>query len=66
MFSIIFDILNKKLDEKLKISVEGKVSSNLVEKVVETVPITRKVEEVIEITTNKEQILSALSQLLFI
>lgn len=43
------------LDEKLKISVEGKVSSNLVEKVVETVPITdsyRKAEEVIETTTN--------------
>ena len=43
------------LDEKLKISVEGKVSSNLVEKVVETVPITdsyRKAEEVIDITTN--------------
>lgn len=43
------------LDETLKISVEGKVSSNLVEKVVETVPITdsyRKAEEVIDITTN--------------
>ena len=43
------------LDEKLKISVEGKVSSNLVEKVVETVPITdsyRKAEEVIGTTTN--------------
>ena len=43
------------LDEKLKISVEGKVSSNLVEKVVETVPITdsyRKAEEVIDTTTN--------------
>lgn len=43
------------LDEKLKISVEGKVSSNLVEKVVETVPITdsyRKAGKVIEATTN--------------
>ena len=43
------------LDEKLKISVEGKVSSNLVEKVIETVPITdsyRKAEEVIDTTTN--------------
>ena len=43
------------LDKKLKISVEGKVSSNLVEKVVETVPITdsyRKAEEVIDTTTN--------------
>ena len=43
------------LDETLKISVEGKVSSNLVEKVVETVPITdsyRKAEEVIDTTTN--------------
>ena len=43
------------LDEELKISVEGKVSSNLVEKVVETVPITdsyRKAEEVIDTTTN--------------
>ena len=28
------------LDEKLNISVEGKVSSNLVEKVVEIVPVT--------------------------
>ena len=43
------------LDEKLNISVEGKVSSNLVEKVVETVPITdsyRKAETVIDETTN--------------
>ena len=43
------------LDEKLRISVEGKVSSNLVEKVVETVPITdsyRKAEDVIDTTTN--------------
>lgn len=43
------------LDEKLNISVEGRVSSNLVEKVVETVPITdsyRKAERVIETTTN--------------
>lgn len=43
------------LDETLKISVEGKVSSNLVEKVIETVPITdsyRKAEEVIDTTTN--------------
>ena len=43
------------LDEKLNIGVEGKVSSNLVEKVIETVPITdsyRKAETVIEETTN--------------
>ena len=43
------------LDETLKISVEGKVSSNLVEKVIETVPVTdsyRKAEEVIDTTTN--------------
>ena len=43
------------LDETLKISVEGKVSSNLVEKVIETVPVTdsyRKAEEVIDATTN--------------
>ncbi len=43
------------LDEKLNISIEGKVSSNLVEKVVETVPITdsyRKAKTVIEETTN--------------
>ena len=43
------------LDEVLNISAEGKVSSNLVEKVIETVPITdsyRKAETVIEETTN--------------
>lgn len=43
------------LDEVLNISVEGKVSSNLVEKVIETVPITdsyRKSEKVIDETTN--------------
>ena len=43
------------LDEKLNISAEGNVSSNLVEKVVEVVPITdsyRKAETVIEETTN--------------
>lgn len=43
------------LDEKLHINVEGKVSSNLVEKVVEVVPITdsyRKAETVINETTN--------------
>ena len=43
------------LDETLKISVEGKVSGNLVEKVIETVPVTdsyRKAEEVIGTTTN--------------
>lgn len=43
------------LDEKLKINAEGNVSSNLVEKVVEVVPITdsyRKAETVIEETTN--------------
>lgn len=43
------------LDEKLKINADGNVSSNLVEKVVEIVPITdsyRKAETVIEETTN--------------
>ena len=43
------------LDEKLKIGVDGKVSSNLMEKVIETVPITdsyRKSEMVIDETTN--------------
>ena len=43
------------LDETLKISEEGKASSNLVEKVIETVPVTdsyRKAEEVIDTTTN--------------
>jgi len=43
------------LDEKLNINTDGKVSSNLVEKVVEIVPITdsyRKAEKVIEETTN--------------
>ena len=43
------------LDETLKISEEGKASSNLVEKVIKTVPVTdsyRKAEEVIDTTTN--------------
>ena len=43
------------LDETLKISAEGKASSNLVEKVIETVPITdsyRKAEAVIDTTAN--------------
>lgn len=43
------------LDEKLKINTEGNISSNLVEKVVEIVPVTdsyRKAETVIEETTN--------------
>lgn len=43
------------LDEVLNISAEGKVSSNLVEKVIEAVPVTdsyRKTEKVIEETTN--------------
>ena len=43
------------LDEALKISAEGKVSSNLIEKVIETVPVTdsyRKAEKVIDTTTN--------------
>ena len=43
------------LDGVLNISAEGKVSSNLVEKVIETVPVTdsyRKSEKVIEETTN--------------
>jgi len=43
------------LDEKLHINVEGKISENLIEKVVEVVPITdsyRKAETVIKETTN--------------
>ena len=43
------------LDEVLNISVEGKVSSNLAQKVIETVPVIdsyRKSEKVIEETTN--------------
>lgn len=43
------------LDEQLKINIDGKVSSNLVEKVIEIVPITdsyRKAERVIDETTN--------------
>ena len=43
------------LDEVLNISTEGKVSSNLAQKVIETVPVTdsyRKSEKVIEETTN--------------
>jgi hypothetical protein len=43
------------LDEKLNISIEGKVSSNLAEKVIEVVPITdsyRKAETAINETTN--------------
>ena len=43
------------LDEKMHINVEGKVSENLVEKVVEIVPITdsyRKAETVMNETTN--------------
>ena len=43
------------LDEALKISAEGKVSSNLVEKVIEIVAVTdsyRKAESVIDTTTN--------------
>ena len=43
------------LDEKMKINEEGKVSNNLVEKIVEVVPVTdsyRKAEAVIEETTN--------------
>lgn len=43
------------LDEKMHINVEGKVSENLVEKVVEIVPITdsyRKAETVMDETTN--------------
>ena len=43
------------LDEKLHINTEGKVSENLVEKIVETVPITdsyRKAETVLKETTN--------------
>ena len=43
------------LDEKLHINANGKVSENLIEKVVEIVPITdayRKAEAVIKETTN--------------
>jgi len=43
------------LDEKINLKAEGNISSNLVEKVVEVVPITdsyRKAETVIEETTN--------------
>ena len=43
------------LDEKLKINAEGNISNNLIEKVVEVVPITdsyRKAETVIDETTN--------------
>ena len=43
------------LDEKLHINVEGKVSENMIEKIVEIVPITdsyRKAETVIKETTN--------------
>ncbi len=43
------------LDEKLQIQADGKVSKNLIEKVVDIVPITdsyRKAEETIETTTN--------------
>ena len=43
------------LDEKLHINTEGKVSENLVEKIVKTVPITdsyRKAETVLKETTN--------------
>ena len=43
------------LDEKLNINTEGKASENLVEKIVETVPITdsyRKAETVLKETTN--------------
>ena len=43
------------LDEKLHINTEGKASENLIEKIVETVPITdsyRKAETVLKETTN--------------
>lgn len=43
------------LDEKLKLNADGNISNNLVEKVVEVVPVTdsyRKAETVIEETTN--------------
>ena len=58
MYEIVEDGIKKTvylLDEVLHIGIEGKVSSNLVEKVIETVPITdsyRKAETVIEETTN--------------
>ena len=58
MYEITEDGIKKTLyllDEKLRINAEGNVSSNLVEKVVEVVPITdsyRKAETVIEETTN--------------
>ncbi len=43
------------LDEKMHINTKGKVSENIVEKIVEIVPITdsyRKAEKVIKETTN--------------
>jgi len=58
MYEIYEDGITKTiylLDEKLKINAEGNVSSSLVEKVVEVVPVTdsyRKAETVIEETTN--------------
>ena len=58
MYEIREEEINKRvylLDEKLKINAEGKVSSNLVEKVIEIVPVTdsyRKVEQVIDTITN--------------
>ena len=58
MYEIREEEINKRvylLDEKLKINAEEKVSSNLVEKVIEIVPVTdsyRKVEQVIDTITN--------------
>lgn len=58
MYEIHEEGINKKvylLDEKLKINADGKVSSNLIEKVIETVPVTdsyRKAEQVIDTITN--------------
>ena len=58
MYEIRKEGINKKvylLDEKLKINADGKVSSNLIEKIIETVPVTdsyRKAEQVIDTITN--------------
>lgn len=58
MYEILEDGVRKTvylLDEKLHIRAEGRVSSNLLEKVVEIVPITdsyRKAETTIDTTTN--------------
>ena len=55
------------LDEKMHINVEGKISENLIEKVVEVVPITdsyRKAETVITETTNSTLSFEAIRELI--